>query len=169
MGGLVTSFRQTRTRRGSLLAFATLEDMEGSFDLVIFAETYARYGGMLRAALEGEEGGGEPLLIQGKLEAGDPAKILVQTVLELERAEERLAKSLDIQMRSEEATEDRLAALREILASQPGECAVRVSLRIPARSETLLSVGCTPGVRPDPDLLKNLDALFGRSVTRLVV
>jgi len=169
VGGLVTSLRQTRTRRGSLMAFATLEDMEGSFDLVVFAETYARYGNLLRAALEGEEDGGQPLLVQGKLEAGDPAKVLVQNVLELERAEERLATSLDIEMRSDEATADRLSALREILASQPGECAVRLALRIPTRSETWLSVGCTTGVRPNPDLLKNLDALFGRSVTRLRV
>ena len=89
--------------------------------------------------------------------------------MDLERAEETLARSLDISVRSEEATEDRLAALREILAAQPGECSVRLAVRIPTRSETWMSVGCTSGVRPDPELLRNLDALFGRSVTRLRV
>ena len=169
VGGLVTSLRQTRTRRGMLMAFGGLDDMDGTFDLVIFAECYARYGNILRTAMEGDEAGAHPVLVQGKLEAGDPPKILVETVVELERAEESLATSLDISIRSEEATEDRLTALREILAAKPGECSVRLALRIPARSETLMAVGSTSGVRPDPELLKNLDALFGRSVTRLRV
>src|SRR5690606_20099434 len=36
-GGLVTALRETRTRTGNTMAFGTLEDLEGSFDLVIFA------------------------------------------------------------------------------------------------------------------------------------
>ena len=36
-GGILTGLRETRTRRGALMAFGTLEDLEGSFDLVIFA------------------------------------------------------------------------------------------------------------------------------------
>ena len=41
VGGLITSLRETRTRRGQTMAFGTLEDLEGSFDLVIFADPYA--------------------------------------------------------------------------------------------------------------------------------
>ena len=36
--------------RLALMAFATLEDMTGSFDLVIFSEPFAQYGSLLRAA-----------------------------------------------------------------------------------------------------------------------
>ncbi|MEM7411032.1 MAG: DNA polymerase III subunit alpha [Myxococcota bacterium] len=169
-GGLITSFRETRTRRGSLMAFATLEDLEGAFDLVVFAEPYAQYGSLLKQAqqADGEEGP-IPLLVSGKLEAGDPPKILVREVFELERAEERLARELAVRIGAEEATPDRLVALRERLERSPGDCAVRVHLVIPDESETILHVSSLRGVRPDGELRRDVDALFGRVVTEVRV
>ena len=42
VGGLLTRLRETRTRRGDAMAFGTLEDLEGAFELVIFAEPLRR-------------------------------------------------------------------------------------------------------------------------------
>ena len=169
-GGLVTSFRETRTRRGALMAFATLEDLDGRFDLVVFAEPYAQYGGLLKQANQAEGGGGPtPVLVSGTLEVGDPPKILVREVIELERAEEKLARELTVRIGADEATPDRLAALRARLERSPGECAVRVHLVIPDQSETVLAVSSLRGVRPDETLKRDLDALFGRAVTEVRV
>ena len=169
-GGLITAFRETRTRRGSLMAFATLEDLEGGFDLVVFAEPYAQYGSLLKQAQQGsEEAGPTPLLVSGTLEAGDPPKILVRDVMELARAEEKLARLLQVRIGADEATPDRLTALRARLERSPGECEVRVHLVIPDRSETVLAIPSLRGVRPDAGLRRDLDALFGRVVTEVRV
>ncbi|MHC4422914.1 MAG: DNA polymerase III subunit alpha, partial [Planctomycetota bacterium] len=99
VGGILTTLRETRTRRGSLMGFGTLEDLEGSFDLVIFAEPYAQYGGILKRAHAQDAGEGPvPLLVSGGLETGDPPKILVREVLELARADERLASRLELRL-----------------------------------------------------------------------
>jgi DNA polymerase III subunit alpha len=169
-GGLVTALRETRTRRGSLMAFGALEDLDGCFDLVVFAEPYAQYGGLLKQAHQSEGGNGPtPVLVTGTLESGDPPKILVREVYELERAEEKLARELTVRIGAEEATEDRLTALRERLARSPGECAVRVHLVIPDQSETVLAISSLRGVRPDETLKRDVDALFGRAVTEVRV
>jgi DNA polymerase-3 subunit alpha len=169
-GGLVTSFRETRTRRGQLMAFATLEDLEGAFDLVIFAEPYAQYGSLIKQAREAEgESGPRPLLVTGTLEGGDPPKILVREVLELDRAEEKLAQQLRIRIRSEEATRDRLTAMRQLLQARPGDCAVTLHVVIPDESETVIAVSAVRGVRPDDALRRDLDALFGRAVAELAL
>ncbi|HXV36950.1 MAG TPA: DNA polymerase III subunit alpha, partial [Myxococcota bacterium] len=92
VGGILSDLRETRTRRGALMAFGTLEDLQGSFDLVIFSEPYAQHAKLVKAALAGDaESGPIPLLVSGTLEAGDPPKILVREVVELERAEEKLS------------------------------------------------------------------------------
>jgi len=170
VGGLVTSFRETRTRRGQLMAFATLEDLEGAFDLVIFAEPYAQYGSLIKQAREAEgESGPRPLLVSGTLEGGDPPKILVRDVLELDRAEEKLAQQLCIRIRSEEATPDRLTAMRQLLQARPGDCAVTLHVVIPDESETVIAVSAVRGVRPDDTLRRDLDALFGRVVSELAL
>ncbi|HEX5066559.1 MAG TPA: DNA polymerase III subunit alpha [Myxococcota bacterium] len=170
VGGIVTSLRETRTRRGALMAFAKLEDMEGSFDLVLFQEPYAKCGSLLKASTNGEgEEGPRPLLVTGTLESGDPPKILVRDVVELERAEEKLASALRVRIRAEEATADRLTALRRLLESRPGECGVTLHVVIPEESETVMAISAVRGVRPDPALRRDVDALFGRNVTELAL
>ncbi len=167
-GGLLTALRQTRTRRGALMAFGTLEDLDGSFELLIFAEPFAQYGDLLRSALgEGAAQGPLPLLVTGTLEEGESPKLLVRQVLELERAEERLSSRLCVRMLADEASEDRLAALRVVLQKYPGECGVALHLVIPGQSETILALSSLRGVRPNTALRQELDGLFGRSVTEL--
>src|SRR5262249_29570930 len=142
----------------------------GRFDLVVFAEPYAQYAGLLKSAHRAEGGTGPtPVLVAGTLESGDPPKILVREGYELERAEEMLAGELMVRIRTDEATGGRLTAMRTRLAKSPGDCAVRVYLVIPDQSETVLAISSLRGVRPDAALKRDLDELFGRAVTEVRV
>jgi len=153
-GGLLTSLREKRTRRGSLMGFCNLEDTEGAFELVIFGDTFAEYGSLVRRAIEGEnEDGPIPVLVSGTLEAGDPPKILVRQILELEGAEGKLANQLRSTVLTDEATPDRLRALRDLLQKNPGDCSVVVRLIIAGESETWLGLDGVSRVRPHAALL----------------
>lgn len=168
VGGLVTALRELRTRKGDLMAFGTLEDLEGSFDLTVFPEPFARLGSILKSCLaEGEAGRPLPILVTGTLEAGDTPKVLVRDIITLADAEERLASRLQLRVLATEATPDRLTALRRVLKAYPGECSVTVHLTIPGESETVLALGEGDAVRPVADLLRDVDALFGRPVAEI--
>jgi hypothetical protein len=65
---------------------------------------------------------------------------------------------------AEEATRDRLLALRSLLRAHAGDCDVVLHLRIPGESETLLAL---PGVDASPGLLGEIDTLFARPVAEL--
>ncbi|HSJ97833.1 MAG TPA: DNA polymerase III subunit alpha [Myxococcota bacterium] len=169
-GGLVTSLRETRTRRGDTMAFGTLEDLEGAFDLVIFAEPYGRLRALLKRALEPEAGSPPlPLLVSGKLEAGDPPKLLVRDAVTIEEAEGRFANRLRIEVVAAEASRDRLLALRQTLGQHPGDCPVLLTVRIPGESETVIALPDAWAVEPGDGLLRALDQLFGRRVAEVVV
>jgi hypothetical protein len=90
-------------------------------------------------------------------------------VLELERAEEKLSTQLQVTVRDDEASPDRLRALHDLLGKNPGECEVVVRLVIPGESETILSLNAVPGVRATAALLADVDGLFGRNVTELSI
>jgi DNA polymerase-3 subunit alpha len=166
-GGLITSLRETRTRRRALMAFATLEDMNGTFDLVVFSEPFARYGSLLKSAAADETGAGpRPLLVTGTLEAGETPKILVRTVLDLDHAEEKLSTQMRIRLSAEEATRDHLTALKGMLQRHPGECEVVLQILIPDESETCLLLQDLE-VRPNDELRNEVNGLFGRIVTEL--
>ena len=151
------------------MAFGTLEDLEGSFDLVIFSEPFLSFGSLLkRAATPDPEQGPLALLVTGTLEAGESPKVLVNHVLELANAEEQLSTQLTLTLLADEATQDRLLAVKSILASHPGACAVALRVVIPGTSETLVALPNSP-VRLDSSLREGLNGLFGRNVTELTV
>jgi DNA polymerase-3 subunit alpha len=164
--------RETRTRRGQTMAFATLEDLEGSFELVIFAEPYATHRELLRTALASGsdmDAPAIPLIVSGTLESDDPPKILLRDVFELSRAEERLAIQVRIRLLAEEATRARLRATHAVFGQHAGDCGVLIHLMIPGESETILALPDARGVEPTDALVRDVNALFGRPVAEVAV
>ncbi|HIF95382.1 MAG: DNA polymerase III subunit alpha [Myxococcales bacterium] len=172
-GGLLTGLRETRTKRGLRMGFGTLEDLEGSFELVIFTESFEQHVGLLREAKDEMTAAGErgpiPLIIHGTLEEGDPPKILVRDVTRLDIAEEKLAASLRVRVKSPDITRDRLIALKRLLSAHAGDCGVYLHITIPGESETVLGVGGIRGVSPTMELCQEVDRLFGRPVTERAI
>ena len=168
-GGLLTGFRETRTKRGKRMGFGTLEDLEGSFELVIFSEPFEQHVELLRAAKNELSASGErgpiPLIVQGTLEEGDPPKILVRSVTLLEDAEQELSASLRVCVKSADVTRDRLIALKRLLGDHLGDCGVYLHITDPGESETILGIGGIRGVSPSAELCREVDRLFGRPVT----
>ncbi len=165
-GGLLTGLRETRTKRGQRMGFGQLEDLEGSFELVIFSEPFEMHVELLRDAKSGVgEEGPIPLVVHGTLEEGDPPKILVRDVTRLDRAEEQLSSSLRVRVQSPDVTRDRLTALRRLLGAHGGDAGVYLHITIPGESETVLGVGGIRGVSPSEELCRDVDRLFGRPVS----
>ncbi len=86
VAGIVTKIRHHQTKNGKPMAFATIEDIQGSIDLVVFPRTWQKYGDLIRFD--------EIIYVRGKadVEAGEP-KVLVDEVLtnltHLDSAEEK--------------------------------------------------------------------------------
>jgi DNA polymerase-3 subunit alpha len=168
-GGLLTGLRETRTKRGQRMGFGTLEDLEGTFELVIFSEPFEQHVGLLRSAKDELSADGErgpiPLIVHGTLEEGDPPKILVREVTRLDQAEQKLSASLRVRVKSPDVTRDRLISLKRLLGSHLGDCGVYLHITIPGESETVLGIGGIRGVSPSAKLCSEVDRLFGRPVT----
>lgn len=78
VAGIVTKIRHYQTKNGKTMAFASIEDMQGAIELVIFPDSWERYSDLVRFD--------EIILVRGKvdMDSGEP-KILVDSVsIELE-------------------------------------------------------------------------------------
>ncbi|MEE9598923.1 MAG: DNA polymerase III subunit alpha, partial [Anaerolineales bacterium] len=73
VAGIVTKIRQHQTKNGKAMAFATIEDVQGMIDLVIFPNTWKKYSDMIRFD--------EIIYVKGKADAdGGDTKVLVDQV-----------------------------------------------------------------------------------------
>lgn len=77
VAGMVTRFRHHQTKSGKSMGFATIEDIQGPVELVLFPRTWDKYHDLI--------GMDRVLVVEGKIDAasGDP-KVLVDRVEELD-------------------------------------------------------------------------------------
>ncbi|MCB9778503.1 MAG: DNA polymerase III subunit alpha [Alphaproteobacteria bacterium] len=154
IAGMVTTFRQIVTKKGSKMAFATLEDEHGSLELVFFPEPYLHSS----RALASEA----PLLVRGKLEkTGEGSKILAESAEVLSDVRIRRTRALHIRVDEHELPMDRLPQLEGVLRESEGRIPVTLHLRTPGHART--TVKLAPTVVPDEALMQGLESLFRRA------
>ena len=161
IAGMVSTFRQIRTRRGDKMAFVTLEDIGGSVECVFFSEPWARS----QRAITSEQ----PLLVQGKLERKDDGvKILAENARLLSDVREGSTREVHLVLDADELENGRLPRLVEVLQASSGAKPVHVHLHLPGQAWVSLRVGDNLTVTPDDALMEGIETLFRRTdVVRL--
>jgi len=95
IAGLITRIRQIITQRGASanqrMAIATLADRTGTFDAVLFAETYAAFGELIQD--------GKVVVLSGSVDASrsEPG-VIVDRVFAIEEASAHLASRIEIRL-----------------------------------------------------------------------
>ncbi|MGH9788077.1 MAG: DNA polymerase III subunit alpha, partial [Candidatus Acidiferrales bacterium] len=158
LGGIVIRVRPMRSKRGDRWAIATLEDMSGVVELLVFPEAFRK--------LENRLYPDAALLVKGRLRAEDTGiRLAVEDALPLEQAlpsgPARVVVELDVNRISVET----VAQLDALFRRKPGRC--RVELKLPAEFGEL-SGARDVRVEPDDELLTQLRQLCGDAAVSLV-
>jgi DNA polymerase-3 subunit alpha len=162
VGGIVTAARKVRSRSGTDLIFATLDDLEGQVELLVFEASLEKLGGPLEAD--------QIVLVRGRVDhkEGQTTTVVAQSVElfspdpeEVERAriavhEAARPKNLHVEVSEERRSPELLSDLRDVLASFPGKAEVVVEL-----GETRMRLGDSYRVEPSPSLRAELEQLTG--------
>jgi DNA polymerase III subunit alpha len=155
VAGLITSVQRKITRKGDTWAIATLEDLEGSVDLLVFPSTY-----QTAATLLVED---TLVLAKGRLRRGDDdaPDISASELSPIDQARE-VSGPLVISLAASRCTPPVVDQLKEILATHPGAAEVHLRLTTPGSTKVLrlderLRVAATPA------LMADLKALLGPS------
>ncbi len=160
-GGVVNKLREITTRRGDRMCFATIEDLKGSVETVLFSDVFANCSQLVK--------GDRPLFVIGATDAdGENVKVIAREVMLLDEVPQRLTKSVHFFLSQPEVTPGHLSQLKNVIARFPGECRGFVHLVIPDRTETVLSLPDELKLSPSPQLVADVNRLFGHNVTRFM-
>ncbi|MBQ3334528.1 MAG: DNA polymerase III subunit alpha [Eubacteriaceae bacterium] len=69
VGGLISALRLTKTKRGDMMAFVTLEDLFGHLDIVLFPKVYEKYRKLVKSE--------KPLFIRGRINYNEQMNVSV--------------------------------------------------------------------------------------------
>ncbi|MGC1405106.1 MAG: OB-fold nucleic acid binding domain-containing protein, partial [Thermodesulfobacteriota bacterium] len=159
--GMVAALKEINSKKGERMAFATIEDLTGSCEVIIFSDVYRKSSTVLK-----EEG---PLWITGfttKDEKG--IKVIANDMLLLTEAEEKMAQQAVLKIPVEGLTRDRIVELSDFLKGHPGACPVQICACLPDKSQVLLNLPEAQNIRPSARLRRELKGISCHPILEVV-
>ncbi len=146
IAGLVTSVQRRVTRKGDPWATATVEDMEGAVEVMLFPGSYASH-----ALTIGED---KVVVVRGKLDRRDDVPQVVASDISLPDLSVGQRGPVVLSMPVGRCTPPVVERLKEVLATHPGVTEVHLRLQDGARVKVLrlderLRVSATPALFGD--------------------
>ncbi len=122
VGGVLKGIRVAKSKRGDLYAQGQIEDMNGSVDILCFADAYKRLAEKLKLTV--------PVLVKGgvRVEEGSNPKLMIDDVTPLEEAKPKLPSHLRIKVSLETASATMIDALHTICQERKGDARVLFDL-----------------------------------------
>jgi DNA polymerase III subunit alpha len=144
VGGIITQAKRIRTKKGDPMMFATLDDLEGSVEMIVFGKALDAHGEAL--ALDAV------VLVRGRVDHKDAAKtcIVVQEAEKFEPSEEEIARAREqakaipvgpppVRLRLDPTALPATVIddLKQLIATFPGESDVVLEMRTSRGPRTL--------------------------------
>ncbi len=155
LGGLVTSVQRKTTKKGSAWAIITLEDLEGSIELMVFPQSYASFGALLVED--------SILVVRARVDRSDDDGLRA-VALEITAPDLSGAPSgpVRLSLAASRCVPPLVARLKAVLAEHPGTTEVQLHLT-GGTTTTVMKLDDQYRVTPTPSLFGDLKALLGAS------
>src|ERR1700729_3386161 len=159
--GIIANVRVLKSKRGDFYAQATLEDMSGSIDMIVFPEAYKRLGDKVKLEV--------PVLVRAgvRIEEGANPKITAAEIMPLEDAKVPLPRAIRIRVPLETAGESTVDDLHTLFQQRKGEARVLFDVE---RAGDFMVVMEAEGynVLPDRNFITRVEQLCGRGSVRVI-
>lgn len=160
LGGLVQAVKEIMTKRGDKMCFVTLEDLDGSSEVVVFSDLFKKSTEVLAKDTA--------VFVRGRLNLReDVPKVIASEILPLNQATQKLTRVLTIDLSTAGLDMDTLKRLRDIFLSHKGNTPVYLTFKDPLGKRTVLSSGESFKVNSSERLFEEVETVLGENVIRV--
>ncbi len=154
IGGSIRSVKTIKTKKGDLMAFVAVEDLNGSVEVTVFPKTYRTVSDLLVEDT--------PVLVQGQLQRDDNSlKVLADSMIAMEKAEEKWVAAIHFNLELDRLGKTELKQLNELFQRHPGSCRTFIHLRDAGRTETIIALPDSVRLMAGPALSRDVKQLLG--------
>jgi DNA polymerase-3 subunit alpha len=161
VGGIVSGLRPLKTRKGDRMAAFMLDDIDGSVEVVVFPEAFAKHASLIESDAM--------LLVRGKLEKDDEsARLLATELLPIGALKERTTREVAIHLAVPPHGRPTFEALAELLARHRGDRRVYLELDVHGQPRALrVRADVAQRVKPSEKLVAEVERLCGAGSVEL--
>ena len=159
IAGIVTVVREINTKKGDRMAFATLEDLNGSLEVILFSDVYKNSISYL--------GGDVPVIVKGKIDKGeDNVKIIASALYPLEQAKAAFVNTVHIKADANRIKADSMEKIRGVFNIHTGKSPVYFHLLWSDR-EVVVAASDEFKVDSSEKFIKDIETLLGEGSVEL--
>ncbi len=159
--GMVTEVKTIVDRKGSQMAFVTIEDFAASTEAIVFSDTLSAHRDKLQAD--------SVVVIFGRSsvrDEGDAPKILVENVMSIEEAWQEIPKSVSLDIPADKLSEAAMQRVLQTLRFNQGACTLY--LRFRSNGSAMYDFHAkSMRVRPNGEMIKIMQEAFGESAVKV--
>jgi DNA polymerase-3 subunit alpha len=155
IGGMVAAVQSGFSKKSNKpYALVTLEDLEGSVQILCMNENYDKYRELLTQ--------NRALLVIGEVNTGeDKPKIFPQEIMPLEDAPKKYTRQVHLRLQMAHLTPAHIEQIRDLLAAHSGKCPLLLCFMRPAGGVIFVDTNERFSVTPSLALQQAADALLG--------
>jgi DNA polymerase-3 subunit alpha len=132
----------------------TLEDLQGSVQVLCMNENYEKYRELLKP--------NRAILVTGEVNNGDEKpKIFPQEILALEDAPKKFTKQVHLRLHTAHLKPEQIESVRELVAAHPGKCPLLLGFMRPEGGVIFMDTNERFSVTPSLELEQAANKLFG--------
>jgi DNA polymerase III subunit alpha len=155
IGGLIAAVQNGVSKKsGKPYSMVTLEDLEGSVQVLCMNENYEKYRELLKP--------NTAILVVGEVNSGDERpKIFPQEIMPLEDAPKKFTKQVHLRLHTAHLKPEQLESVCELVAAYPGKCPLLLCFMQPGGEIVFVDTNERYSVTPSLKLQQEADARFG--------
>ncbi|MCP4231443.1 MAG: DNA polymerase III subunit alpha [bacterium] len=159
VAGVISRLRTITDRRGREMCFLSIEDEDGTVEVVVFADAYSASEFILFMD--------KPILVRGKAETKDAnPKIIASQIISLDEIELSLAEECHITVRADDAFEEYLDEIKRIAIRYNGKCQLVLHIRKNGK-ETVVRTAPEYSISPSKTFISTINRLLGKGHVKL--
>jgi DNA polymerase-3 subunit alpha len=170
LGGMITQCKKIKTKTGTYMMFATLDDLEGQIEMIVFGETMEAAGSALapdsivlvRGRIDHKDKDKTTLVAQ-KVESFQPTEAEVEKARAQEAKPPPVAPAFKLHLDATLLPARVIVELKDVLSEFPGDCDVVIEL-VSSVGRRRLRLGPEFRVTRDANLHAELDDLLGAAI-----
>jgi DNA polymerase-3 subunit alpha len=161
LSGIIQNTKVIKTKKGDLMAFISVEDMQGSFEAIVFSSLYTSVSDLLSEDA--------PILIEGQIQKDEnTSKVLASKIVPINMAEETWTVSLHFNLDISDTDRPLLEHLCSIFKNHPGTCDTYIHLKGTENVEAVIALPETLKLKPSDALKRDVTAVAGDHVIESV-
>jgi DNA polymerase-3 subunit alpha len=155
IGGLISAVQNGVSKKsGKPYSMVTLEDLEGTVQILCMNENYDKYSVLLVL--------NKAIFVTGEVNTTDERpKIFPMEILSLEDAPKKFTKQVHLRIQAAHMQPEQLESVRELTTAHPGKCPLFLCFMQPGGEAVFVETNDRYAVAPSLQLQHDADARFG--------